>query len=384
MIKLLQSKKVSFFCSLCGILMLILSVSSVQAQNDQTSGKTITGAIIDSENGDPIPGVNVIIKGTSTGTVTDLYGIFNLTASSEDVIVISYIGYEEQEITVGNQTTINVNLMTDYETLGEVVVVGYGVRKKDDLTGSVSTVKASELTEFPVLDAMQAVQGRAAGVYVQSNNGGEPGAPIDVRIRGNTSINASSAPLIVVDGFVGAEMPQPGDIESMQILKDASATAIYGSQGANGVIIVSTKKGKIGGLNVDFNAYWSFQNTTNKLDLLNADDFSTYQNQIRTNQGNTTPYTQGEYNTDWQDEIYQNGFNQNYQLAFRGGSERIKYYASATYYDQSGILVNSGYKRLTFLGNIDAQVTKKLNIGLNFTGGSSKKNGVPTSTISEI
>jgi len=234
------------------------------------------------------------------------------------------------------------------------------------------------------LNAMQSVQGRAAGVYIQSDNGGEPGAPIDVRIRGNTSINASSAPLIVVDGFVGAEMPQPGDIESMQILKDASATAIYGSQGANGVIMVTTKKGDIGKLNVDFNAYLSFQNTTNRLDLLNADDFATYQNQIRANQGNTTPYVQGEYNTDWQDQIYQNGFNQNYQLAFRGGSEKVKYYASAIYFDQTGILVNSGYKRLSFLGNIDAQITKKLNLGLNLTGGQSKKSGVPTQSNGSV
>ena len=384
MFKLLLSKKVSFFCSLCGLLMLILSFGPIQAQNDQTDGKKITGTILDTESNFPIPGVNVIVKGTAKGTVTNLDGFYEITAKSTDVIVFTYIGYESQEIVVGTQAQIDVSLMTDYETLGEVVVIGYGVRKKDDLTGSVSTVKASELTEYPVLNAMQAVQGRAAGVDIQSDNGGEPGAPISVRIRGNTSINASSAPLIVVDGFVGAEMPQPGDIESMQILKDASATAIYGSQGSNGVILVTTKKGRIGGLNVDFNAYYSFQNTTNKLDLLNANDFSTYQNQIRTNQGNSTPYIQGEYNTDWQDEIYRQGAIQNYQLAFSGGSEKVNYYASATYFDQKGVLVNSGYKRLTFLGNIDAQVTDKLKLGLNLTGGQSRKNGVPTQSNGSV
>ena len=383
MFKLLLIKKVSFFCTLIGLL-LITAAGSIQAQGDQTSGKKITGTILDTESNFPIPGVNVIVKGTTNGTVTNIDGIYEITAKSTDVIVFTYIGYETQEIAVGTQTQINVSLMTDYETLGEIVVVGYGVRKKDDLTGSVSTVKASELTEYPVLNAMQAVQGRAAGVDIQSDNGGEPGAPLSIRIRGNTSINASSAPLIVVDGFVGVEMPQPGDIESIQILKDASATAIYGSQGANGVILVSTKKGAVGRMNVDFNAYYSFQNTTKKLDLLNADDFAIYQNRIRVNQGNTTPYVQGDYNTDWQDEIYRQGANQNYQLAFRGGSEKVNYYASATYYDQTGIVVNSGYKRLTFLGNVDAQITDKLNIGLNLTGGQSKKNGVPTQSDGSV
>lgn len=384
MINLLLKKKVSFFCSLCGLLMLILSVGPIQAQNNQTDGKKITGTILDTESNFPIPGVNIVIKGTTNGTVTNMDGIYEINAKSTDVIVFSYIGYLSQEIIVGTQSQIDISLLTDHETLSEVVVIGYGVRKKDDLTGSVSTVKASELTEYPVLNAMQAVQGRAAGVDIQSDNGGEPGAPISIRIRGNTSINASSAPLIVVDGFVGSEMPQPGDIESMQILKDASATAIYGSQGSNGVILVTTKKGKEGAMKVDFNTYYSFQNTTNKLDLLNADDFSIYQNRIRTNQGNSTPYTQGDYNTDWQDEIYRQGVNQNYQLSFSGGSEKVNYYASATYFDQSGIMVNSGFKRLTFLGNIDAQITDKLSLGLNITGGQSKKNGVPTQSDGSV
>ncbi|WP_372935506.1 SusC/RagA family TonB-linked outer membrane protein, partial [Mariniphaga sediminis] len=384
MFKLLLGKKVSSLCLLFGILILVFSTGNIQAQNDQTSGKKITGTILDSESNFPIPGVNVVVKGTTNGTVTNMDGFYEITAKSTDVIVFTYIGYESQEVTVGTQTQIKVNLMTDYATLGEVVVIGYGVRKKEDLTGSVSTVTASELTEYPVLNAMQAVQGRAAGVDIQSDNGGEPGAPLSIRIRGNTSINASSAPLIVVDGFVGAEMPQPGDIESMQILKDASATAIYGSQGANGVIIVTTKKGRAGKMNVDFNTYYSFQKTTNKLDLLNADDFTIYQNRVRTNQGNSNPYVQGDYNTDWQDEIYREGGTQNYQLAFRGGTEKVNYYASATYFDQTGILINSGYKRLTFLGNVDAQITDKLNLGLNLTGGQSKKNGVPTQSDGSV
>ena len=381
---LLLKKKVLFSCLMLTSLVLFFSAGQLHAQDNQTTGKKITGTVIDFEQNKSIPGVNIIVKGTSIGTVTDIDGKFELNVNKGDVLKFSYMGYLTAEIKVENQATINISLKSDLEQLDEVVVVGYGVRKKDDLTGSVSTVKAGELTEYPVLEAMQAVQGRAAGVDIQSDNGGEPGAPLSIRIRGNTSINASSAPLIVVDGFVGVEMPQPGDIEAIQILKDASATAIYGSQGANGVILVTTKKGKAGKLNVDFNAYWSMQNTANKLDLLNADDFATYQNQIRANQGNTTPYVQGSYNTDWQDEIYRQGNNQNYQLAFRGGSENVKYYASATYFDQSGILVNSGYKRLSFLGNIDAQITDKLSLGLNLTGGQSKKNGVATQSNGSV
>ncbi len=232
-------------------------------------------------------------------------------------------------------------------------------------------------------------------MVVQSNNGGEPGAPISIQIRGNTSINASSNPLIVVDGFVGANMPQPSDIESMQILKDASATAIYGSQGANGVVLITTKKGKKGKLNIDFTSNYSVQNTANKLDLLNADDFATYQQEVFNNQaltasvrtGNTVApatYTKGTANTDWQDLIYRSGNTANHQLSFSGGSEKVNYYASGTYFKQDGILINSGYERVTFLSNLDAQVTNKLKIGLNLTGGLSTKNGVTTQSNGSV
>lgn len=179
-------------------------------------------------------------------------------------------------------------------------------------------------------------------------------------------------------------MPQAGDIESMQILKDASATAIYGSQGANGVVLVTTKKGKSGKLNVDFNTTYSVQTTSNKLDLLNASDFADYQNQIRANQGNSNAYVQGKYDTDWQDLIYRTGSTANHQLSFSGGSEKVNYYASGTYFKQDGILVNSGYERASFLSNLDAQVTDKLKVGLNLTGGLSTKNGVPTQSDGSV
>ena len=344
---------------------------------------TLTGTVSDQSNM-PIPGVNVIKVGTSTGAATDFDGNYSLDVTNGDVLQFSFIGYVSQSITISGQPTLNVTLAEDAAELDEVVVVGYGARRKSDVTGSVSSVKTEELTAFPVLEAAQALQGRAAGVVVQSNNGGEPGAPISINIRGNTSINASSDPLIVVDGFVGARMPQAGDIQSLQVLKDASATAIYGSRGSNGVILVTTKKGRSGKLSIELNSTYSVQNTANKLDLLNASDFANYQNEIRANQGNTTPYVQGDFDTDWQDLIYRSGSTQNHQLSFSGGSEKVNYYASGTYFTQDGILVNSGYERASFLSNLDAQVTDKLKIGLNLTGGLSQKAGVTTQSDGSV
>ncbi|WP_225312577.1 SusC/RagA family TonB-linked outer membrane protein [Pseudotamlana haliotis] len=346
-------------------------------------GYQLSGTVTD-ENNTPIPGINVIIANTTTGTATDFDGGFTLNVKSGDVLQFSYIGYVKQSITINGQKSLKVTMVEDASQLDEVVVVGYGARKKSDVTGAVSSVKQEELTAFPVLDASQALQGRAAGVDVQSNNGGEPGAPISIKIRGNTSINASSSPLIVVDGFVGATMPQAGDIESMQILKDASATAIYGSQGANGVVLVTTKKGKAGKLNIDFNSTFQVQNTSNRLDLLNANDFANYQNDIRANQNNSNAYPQGSYDTDWQDMIYRNGSVANHQLAVSGGSEKVKYYASTTYYTQDGILVNSDYERLSFLSNLDAQVTDKLKVGVNLVGNASQKGGVTTQSNGSV
>ena len=347
--------------------------------------QTISGNIVDKTDNSPLIGVSIYEKGTTNGTVSDYDGNYTLrVVGNESVLVFSFIGYVPVEKLVGSVTSLDVVMESDTESLDEVVVVGYGARKKSDVTGSVSSVKSSELTAFPVLNAAQAIQGRAAGVVIQSNNGGEPGAPISITIRGNTSINASSNPLIVVDGFVGANMPQAGDIESMQILKDASATAIYGSQGSNGVILVTTKSGKNGKLNVNFNANYSVQKTANELDLLGATDFADYQNQIRTNQANSTPYAQGSANTDWQDEIYRVGSTQDYQLSLSGGSEKVNYYASGNYFKQDGILINSGYERATFLAKIDAQVSDKIKLGINLTGGKSTKDGVATQSDGSV
>ncbi len=361
------------------IVILMLNISLMAQESF-----TIKGTVLSAKDNMPIPGVSLLIQNTTRGASTDFDGIFSLDVTEGEVLVASYIGYKTQLITLTNKKEITITLIEDTAVLDEVVVVGYGARRKSDVTGSVSSVKTDELTAFPVLEAEQALQGRAAGVVVQSNNGGEPGAPIKMNIRGNTSINASSDPLIVVDGFVGATMPQAGDIQSLQVLKDASATAIYGSRGSNGVVLVTTKKGRSGKLNVEFNGTYAVQTTSNSLDLLNASDFTKYQNEIRTNQGNMTPYVQGDYDTDWQDLIYRTGNTSNNQLSFSGGTDKVNYYASGTYFTQDGVLVNSAYERASFLTNLDAQVTDKLKIGLGLTGSLSKKDGVTTQSDGSV
>lgn len=335
--------------------------------------KTIKGTVTSSADGSVLPGVNVVIKGTLTGTATDFDGNYSINVSDNNaILVFSYVGFAQQEVPVGSRTEINVALAEDTASLDEIVVVGYGARKKSDLTGSVSSVKSEEVTAFPVLDAQQALQGRAAGVAVQSNNGGEPGTPINVTIRGNTSINASSAALVVVDGFVGATYPQPGDIASVEILKDASATAIYGSRGANGVILVTTKKGRKGKTSIEINSNYAIQSTSNRLDLLNAEQFTAY------NQAINSSYTQGPENTDWQDLIYTTGYTTNHQLSFSGGSDNLNFYVSGNFFDQKGVVINSGFERFSFLSNIDAQVSDKLKLGFNGFGSRGTKDGVST------
>ena len=355
-----------------GLFALFLCLASVNVSAQQM----ISGKVID-DVGEALIGVSVTVQGTDMGTITDVDGSFSLQAASDAVLQVSYIGYDTRTVPVNGQDNLNITLGIDAELIDEVVIIGYGSVKKSDVTGSVSSVKAEELQAFPLLNAGQALQGRAAGVAVQTQNGGEPGADISIRVRGSSSLNASSDPLVVVDGFVGASFPQQNDIESIEILKDASATAIYGSRGSGGVILVTTKKGRTGQAVIEFNSSYSSQKTTNRLDLLDANGFAQYQNMIRSNAGDA-PYSQGTENTDWQDEIYRTGNTQNYQLAVSGGSDNVNYYVSGTFFDQKGIIVNSEFEKLQFLANIDVQATDRLKIGLNSIASRSVQDGVST------
>jgi len=348
---------------LSGALLLLTTLGLAQE-------RTVTGTVVSTADGMAIPGVNVVVKGTMNGTATDFDGNYSIVVIDNATLVFSYLGFITKEVAVSGQSNVNVSLEEDVNALEEVVVVGYGTTKKSDITGSVSSVKSEELSAFPVLSAEQALQGRAAGVAVQSNNGGEPGAPINVCIRGNTSIGASSAALVVVDGFVGGALPQPTDIESIEILKDASATAIYGSRGANGVILVTTKKGQRGKMQIELNSTYSSQNVSQQLDLLNASQFAAYRQAIN------PAYQQGPAETDWQDLIYRTGNIANHQLSFSGGSDKINYYVSGNYFNQTGVVINSGFERFSFLSNIDVQATDRLKLGFNAYANRGNKDGV--------
>ena len=333
--------------------------------------KTITGKVTSMEDNEPLPGVNIIEKGTSNGTVTDLNGQYSINVSEGATLVFSSVGYTTEEVEVGDRSVVNLSMAQDIQQLQELVVVGYGAVKKSDLTGSVSSVKSEELSAYPAVGTVQALQGRAAGVQITANNG-EPGSDYKVRVRGGTSINASSDPIYVVDGFVGGALPPPEDIESIEVLKDASATAIYGSRGANGVIMVTTKRGKEGQTNIDLNVSYSMQNEINRLDLLNAAQFADYI------QDTNPDFTPMDFNTDWQDQIFQTGNIQNYQLGISGGSESVKYYLSGTYYDQKGVVLNSGFQRYSVISNIDIDASDKFRFGLNLFARRTSQDGVRT------
>jgi len=261
------------------------------ATENQTPQQEVQG-VITSALGEPLSGANVSIKGTNIGAIADLDGSYIIKiASSENVtLVFSYIGFKTKEVVFTGQTNLDVSLEEDFGLLDEILVVGYGAVKKSDLTGSVAQVKAEEISAYPAAGISQALQGRAAGVQVTSNNGA-PGGGFKIRIRGGTSISSSSEPLYVIDGFPGGTLPPPEDIASIEILKDASSTAIYGSRGANGVVLVSTKKGKIGKTKIELNSSYSVQSELGRYDLLNAEQMATYINDVNVNNGGTPRYT---------------------------------------------------------------------------------------------
>ena len=339
--------------------------------------KTVSGKVTDS-SGAPLPGVSVVIKGTATGTITDATGKYSLNnAPGDGTLVFSFVGMKAQEVKIVGQTSIQVVMLEGTIGIEEVIAVGYGTMKKRDLTGSVASVTSDALTVYPTRDAIQALQGMAAGVQVQSTNGA-PGSGYNISIRGNNSINASSDPLIVVDGFPEATMPPSEDIQSIEILKDASSTAIFGSRGANGVILVTTRSGRTGKFQIDFNSSLSFQKEINRLEVLNATEYATYINGIDPGYYDT-PSSYG-VGTDWQDVIYRTGQLQNYQLSVSGGSDKITYYLSGNYYDQKGIIINSGYSKYSFTSNIKAQVLDWINVGANIFAQHTDLDGVNSQT----
>ena len=334
--------------------------------------KEVTGTVSSADNSETIPGVSVQIKGTSTGTITDINGTYNISVADDAVLIFSYVGYKKQEITVGSQTQINVSLEVSDTDLDEIVIVGYGTQKKSDLTGAISTVNMDDLDKRQVSTIDQALQGQVAGVDVTVNSG-TPGGGIMVRVRGIGTLNDAS-PLFVVDGMMVDDIDylNTNDIESLQVLKDASATAIYGSRGSNGVVIISTKKGSEKGAQISFNSYYGVQNFWRVTPTSNSQQWAMLNNEAL-NAAGIEPHPSladpsSLPTTDWFKEISnENAAIQSYDLSVAGGKEKSNYFVSASYLKQEGIVQKSDFERLSFRVNSNHKPKKWLTIGENLS-----------------
>ncbi|OGX91936.1 SusC/RagA family TonB-linked outer membrane protein [Hymenobacter coccineus] len=357
----------------------------------------VTGRVT-GPDGSGLPGVTVLVKGTTNGTSTAADGSFSLSVPDAGAtLVFSSVGFVRQEVPVGSTTTFTISLAEDQQALNEVVVVGYGTQNRQEVTTSVSSVGAAALARQPVAGFDQALQGQAPGVQVTAPSGA-PGAGINVRVRGNASISLNGSPLYVIDGVpvlpsYDQEITSgnqrlnplnalnPNDIESIDVLKDGAAAAIYGLRAANGVVVITTKHGKVGQAQVGLSVYYGQQKLRKKLDVLNATQFADEFNQIQANAGLAPGFPTGTalpYNTDWQDEIYRPANLQSYQLNVSGGTEKTRYYVAGGYFKQDGISLNSGFDRYNFKINLDQHVSNRFRVGTNlnlsrtFTNGSTR------------
>jgi len=380
-------------------------------ENSTQPVKKISGKVTD-QTGGSLPGVSVVVKGTTTGVITDGNGIYTFVTVPENAtLVFSFVGMKSQEIKVGNQSTLNV-ILTD-ETIGleEVVAIGYGTQKKKDLTGAIASIESKQIEKIPTNGIDKALQGQVAGLQISSTSGA-PGGNTTILVRGISSITGGVEPLFVVDGYpvtsVGYSNPlstiNPNDIESVDVLKDASATAIYGSRGSNGVVIITTKRGKTGKPKIEFDVYTGIQEVAHKIDMMNAKQFSSWLIDARNNgyldntpsgnisddnskRGNSykisDKYKDAAYlesigeGTDWQDAIFRQALMQNYQLSVSGGNEGVRYSISGGYFNQDGIVIKSNFKRYSFKANVDAKISDKLSVGITMLPSFSREETPP-------
>ncbi|AOW19073.1 SusC/RagA family protein [Polaribacter vadi] len=369
------------------------------------AGQQVKGVVTDSD-GITLPGVSVQEKGTINGVSTNSDGVYSITVKSNATLVFSYLGYKTKEVVLKESNTINVTMEESFETLDEIVVIGYGTQKRSDINSSISSVKAADLANIKQVSIDQMLQGKAAGVSVTANSG-SPGGAASIRIRGTTSLTGTNEPLYIIDGvpisgdatgrstsgqpLVGRDgfsseggggnnavsplsMINPNDIESVDILKDASATAIYGSRGANGVIIITTKSGKKGNGKVAYESYISIMSNYKNLDVMNLQEFAKNKTDLAVLYGNEVrpefshPELLGK-GTDWQDEVYRVAIAKNHQISFSGAKEGVNYYLSGGFLDQQGTIIGSGLKRYTVRLNVDANIKSWLKVGANLTSG---------------
>jgi TonB-linked SusC/RagA family outer membrane protein len=353
------------------LLVTLLVGHGVMAQGSQPF--RVSGTVTSEDGGETLPGVNVLVKGTNVGTATDIDGKYSLEVPSADAVLsFSFIGFEVQEIRVGNRATVDVVMGQELSALSEVVVVGYGTQERAKVTGAISSVNSEQIRALPVPNLASALQGRAAGVNV--TNSGAPGTNPIVRVRGIGTVG-NNDPLYVIDGVPAGGLNQinPADIESIEVLKDASAAAIYGSRAANGVVLVTTKKGKIGAPRVTVDSYYGTQTAWRQLDLLDRDQYIDYGRDLLANGGEPAPQRfndLGDYedvNTDWQAEMFQTAPIQDHNVAISGGSETALYNVSFGYFKQEGIMRGTGFERVSFRTNTDFKINDRIKIGQTLT-----------------
>lgn len=377
-------KSTNYYSKFLGLLLLCFVPLWVMAQTI-----TVTGTVKDAI-GDPVIGASILETGTSNGTITDIDGNFSLTVSSQGKITVSFIGYKTQEINVQGRSRIDVTLQDDTEVLDEVVVVGYGTAKKSDVTGSIATVNEKTLKQVPVSNVAQSMQGRISGVQVQQTST-RPGQDSQIRIRGTRSLTASNDPLLIVDGIpFGGSMNDiaPDEIKSVDILKDASATAIYGFRGANGVILITTNRGNYTKSTVSYNGYAGFGKVAKKYKVFDADEFVQYKNQP----GNTSwqllaqeeEGLQKGTNTNWQDLLYKTAMIQSHDLSVSGGSENLSGSVGLGYYDETAVLPGQDYTRYSVRAALDFKVNKWLKFGLNTQNSFGLTNGETASNMFDL
>ncbi len=368
--------------------------SIIKSKMEVTQSKKVTG-IVTSSLGESIPGVSIIVKGTTIGITTDMDGNYSLNVPiNAATLVFSFIGMETQEVTIGSKTVVNVLLEQSSIGLEEVIAVGYGSVKKSDLTGAVVSVKGEKLQELPITTIEQGLQGRVAGVQIIQGSG-QPGAGISIRIRGVGSFAGGTEPLYVIDGVPqinddvrdmnGLSDLDPADIESLEILKDASSTAIYGSRGANGVILITTKSGGTGVTKITYHGYLATQQVRKRMDLMTGDEFRTYATEYYTNSSNEDRDVLDGYineiatgpkdNTDWQDELFRTALQQNHNLSISGGTQRDKYYISLGYLGQEGVVKTTNFERLSLRTNLSNEIGGKAIIHTKLVVSRSVQNG---------
>jgi TonB-dependent starch-binding outer membrane protein SusC len=358
----------------------------------------VTGKVTD-DTGDGLPGVTVSVKGTTTATVTDLNGTYAIEAAAGATLVFTYTGFETQEINVGNSAVVDVRLKSNENLLNDVVVIGYGSVRKSDLTASVATVKSADLKAMPVTSVDQAISGRAAGVNITQASGA-PGGAVTVRVRGPNSISSGGEPLYVIDGIpvfsqndnfsAGGNRTasnalasiNPNDIESVEVLKDASGTAIYGSRGSNGVVLITTKRGKSGQTRIDYEGSQGIQTIAKTIEMMNATEYAEYQNARARSRNQSEPYAnpaslgQG---TNWLDETSRNGAIMNHNLNFSGGNERVTFSIAPGYFKNEGIIQNTDFERYSLRGNVEAKfLNDRVRVGTNTVLSRTSTNAIPT------